>query len=35
MLNAPWYISNKVLYGDLKVPKIRELQNSASSTEIN
>ena len=24
IVNAPWYISNKVLYGDLKVPTIRE-----------
>jgi hypothetical protein len=23
-LNAPWYISNKVLHADLKVPTIRE-----------
>jgi hypothetical protein len=23
-INAPWYISNKVLHADLKVPTIRE-----------
>jgi hypothetical protein len=35
IVNAPWYISNKVLHADLKAPTIREtLQNSASSTEI-
>jgi len=24
IVNAPWYISNKVLHADLKVPTIRE-----------
>jgi len=32
--NAPWYICNEVIHADLKVPTIRELQHSASSTEI-
>jgi hypothetical protein len=35
IVNAPWYISNKVIHAGLKVPTIREeFQNSASSTEI-
>jgi hypothetical protein len=35
IVNAPWYISNKVLHADLKVPTIdNKLQNSALITEI-
>jgi len=35
IVNAPWYISNKVIHAGLRYQQLeKKLQNSASSTEI-